>query len=727
MSAKIVNAVSAAEAVGSMAPPVPTHVALSQKTVLKKFPDGEISATPVKSSRITQQQNDPDAGKVKQRDEDVFVLITNDVAEQGQMHQIAMIEHGDGLAMTDAGSGGDEPEIVDQPGASGAETPTASKVESVGSSGGGIGSLPIVVGGLALAGGGLALAVGGKKDLPPVVKVNTPPTAVADVNQVSEDNSVSGSVATNDSDVDGDTLVYTLASPVAGLALASNGGYTFNAGDAAYQNLAAGQTRVVVANYSVSDGKGGTAASTLTITVTGTNDAPTFVATPVIPGVEDVASINFTVSASDIDAGDILAFAAPAQSSRGGSVTGGAGGNFVYVPLPDFNGLDTVVISVTDRSGAVATQTVTFDVASNPEEIRSIDIANDSSAVTYDANGSGFTLGDNFKFTDNSALPTNARIVNFAAGDTIEVTGASRDYNFSSTGNDLLITFNNTAAGVLNQIVLVGVATGFISDEASAESALGRDFFRALTDPVGGGTGVAGEGGNLDLDNDANIATTAIVSAAGGDIVFTENANIANNVRITDFGVGDSIVASNANQGTYSFTSIGSDIVVTANNAGVVSQIVIAGVAAAGSFVTDEASAEASVGFNFFSLAAASGNGGNAGGTTSSQSIDNGSNLAIFDAATSAINFTDVAASETNVTIQNFSNDDRISVTGATAGDYNFGTGDNGRDLVISYTDNQTNAVNSIVLDDVLVGTSAFIFNYESAAVALGFDFMVFG
>jgi hypothetical protein len=146
---------------------------------------------------------------------------------------------------------------------------------------------------------------------------------------------------------------------------------------------------------------------------------------------------------------------------------------------------------------------------------------------------------------------------------------------------------------------------------------------------------------------------------------------------------------------------------------------VIAGAAAAGSFVTNDASAEAAVGFDFFRLAATVVTGGT--------SIDNGSSLAIFNAATGDINFTDDATKETNVVITSFARNDRISVSGASSTNYNFGTGDNGRDLVISFTNTQTNAVNSIVLDDALVGKSAFIFNYQSAVTALGFDFMVFG
>jgi len=113
--------------------------------------------------------------------------------------------------------------------------------------------------------------------------------------------------------------------------------------------------------------------------------------------------------------------------------------------------------------------------------------------------------------------------------------------------------------------------------------------------------------------------------------------------------------------------------------------------------------------------------------SVTSVSIDNGSTLATFNAATGAINFSDDATRETNVVITNFASNDRISVSGASATSYSFGTGDNGRDLIISFTNTQTAAVNFIVLDDALVGNSTFVFNYQSAATALGFDFMVFG
>ncbi|KCV62299.1 hypothetical protein AZ14_1130, partial [Bordetella bronchiseptica 980] len=54
----------------------------------------------------------------------------------------------------------------------------------------------------------------------------------------------------------------------------ADGTYTFNPGPD-FQNLAKDATAETSITYTVSDGEGGTSSATLTITVTGTNDAPT--------------------------------------------------------------------------------------------------------------------------------------------------------------------------------------------------------------------------------------------------------------------------------------------------------------------------------------------------------------------------------------------------------------------------------------------------------------------
>ena len=91
---------------------------------------------------------------------------------------------------------------------------------------------------------------------------NDAPVAVADSNSGNEDTTISGTVASNDSDVDdGAVLSYTLNAPVAGLTLSTNGSYSFDASNAAYQHLAQGATTNVVANYTVTDAQGATSTS----------------------------------------------------------------------------------------------------------------------------------------------------------------------------------------------------------------------------------------------------------------------------------------------------------------------------------------------------------------------------------------------------------------------------------------------------------------------------------
>src|SRR6185437_10887527 len=132
---------------------------------------------------------------------------------------------------------------------------------------------------------------------------NDAPVALADVNAGSEDSTISGSVATNDSDVDdGASLTYNLNTPVAGLTLNPDGSYSLDASNAAYQHLAQGATANVLANYTVRDEHGATSSSTLTITLTGTNDAPVALA-DVNAGAED-STISGSVATNDSDVDD---------------------------------------------------------------------------------------------------------------------------------------------------------------------------------------------------------------------------------------------------------------------------------------------------------------------------------------------------------------------------------------------------------------------------------------
>ncbi len=202
-----------------------------------------------------------------------------------------------------------------------------------------------------------------------VTGTNDAPTAVADTVSVVEDKIVASSLAANDGDPDhGAVLTYTLDAPVAGLTLNADGSYSFNAGNAAYQSLAEGEVQTIVAGYGVSDGQGGTAAATLTITVTGRNDGPVAVADTAV-AVEDGAKVtgNVGTNDSDVDHGAVLTYAA---TNTVAGLTINADGSYVFDPsnaaYQNLAAGATLVVtgtySVTDASGAVANASLAITV-----------------------------------------------------------------------------------------------------------------------------------------------------------------------------------------------------------------------------------------------------------------------------------------------------------------------------------------------------------------------------
>jgi VCBS repeat-containing protein len=108
-----------------------------------------------------------------------------------------------------------------------------------------------------------------------------------------------------------------------GLSLASNGILSINPSDNAFNYLAQGQSVVIVANYSVTDGLA-SAAKTATITINGANDAPTVSGAITSSALEGALAYNLDLltNASDVDTLGILSMTGVSYRVNGGNPFG---------------------------------------------------------------------------------------------------------------------------------------------------------------------------------------------------------------------------------------------------------------------------------------------------------------------------------------------------------------------------------------------------------------------
>ena len=302
----------------------------------------------------------------------------------------------------------------------------------------------------------------------------------ADLSGLLQLGTVSGQLVATDVD-QGATLTFSVNGIApAGFSLSSDGRWTFDATDSAYDSLAAGETQDLVVPYQVTDEHGGVGASTLTITVTGTNDAPVATATTASTA-EDAPVIGGTLAASDID-GDTLTY----------SLTGSAPAGFIlnsdgtwsldpsdaaYQHLADGASMTfTVPFTTTDgtlSSSSTLTITVTgvndkpvvteaVAAASEDDgvifgELMATD-ADDGAVLTYETsdNVAGFTLGKDGSWSFDSS---DAAYDYLKAGEelVIQVPVTVTDEHDASTQTTLTITLTGTNdAPVANAVAVSG-------------------------------------------------------------------------------------------------------------------------------------------------------------------------------------------------------------------------------------------------------------------------------
>ncbi len=275
-----------------------------------------------------------------------------------------------------------------------------------------------------------------------VTVINNPPVANPDVATTPEDTPVDGNVLTNDTDLDGNPLsvtafhigtnTYTAGTTatipgVGTLVINTDGTFTFTPAPNFNGN-------VPVATYDITDGHGGVASSTLTITVTPVNDAP--VANPDFATTPEDTAVSGNVLDNDTDVDhDVLSVTAfhigtntynagtTATIPGVGTLVINTDGTFTFTPAPNFNGnVPVATYDITDGHGGVASSTLTITVT----PVNDAPVANPDVAVTPEDTAVSGNVLDNDTDVDHDVLSVTGFHIDghdYTAGTTATIPG----------------------------------------------------------------------------------------------------------------------------------------------------------------------------------------------------------------------------------------------------------------------------------------------------------------
>ncbi|WP_439670008.1 Metalloprotease, Hemolysin-type calcium-binding region [Cupriavidus necator] len=321
---------------------------------------------------------------------------------------------------------------------------------------------------------------------------NHAPTAVADTHAIGENNSpnpITGNVLSNDSDVDaGNVLAVANPGTYAGqygtLTLHADGSYSYELdnGNGQVQALRQGQQVQDTFNYEVSDGQA-SAASSLSIRITGANDGATITASDSEDkavteaggaGNTDLgdASASGKLTVTDVDTGEAHFAAVPPESLAGQYGTFSFDSNtgaWSYtldntkadVLIAGQQVSDSLTVSSADQS---AQQTIKVDITGANDHATISASASEDKAVT-EAGGAGNTdLGDASASGKLTVTDVDAGEAHFAAVAPDSLVGQYGTFTFDSNTGAWTYTLDNTKADAL-------IAGQQVSDSLTVASA----------------------------------------------------------------------------------------------------------------------------------------------------------------------------------------------------------------------------------------------------------------
>ena len=371
---------------------------------------------------------------------------------------------------------------------------------------------------------GVTLTVTGSNDAPVV-------SAVDESAGTEENTSLTGQLATA-TDVDG-TVTYQLVTDVASgtLSLAGDGSYSFDPGTD-FDDLAAGATREVSFSYQVVDDLGAESAEKgVTLTVTGSNDAPVAV-DDIFTVATNSPSVAIDVLANDTDLDGEVAISAVA-SDQGGTVSV-VDGVVSYEPPADFLGTEIITYTIVDETGASSQASVTVSVVPNQSPVFEVGSSYyqfseniDTTVVIHtaqasDPDGDDVTYSLGGRDADEFSVDELSGAVSFVASPDYE---SKSRYEFSVLASDSTLTAVQDLTVEINNVVELYTldaddlaAGGVFAGEALDDFMDGRGASESLELSGGGGVDVL-YGGDADDVIDGGDGDDQLSGGSGNDIL----------------------------------------------------------------------------------------------------------------------------------------------------------------------------------------------------------------
>src|SRR3954464_2331702 len=328
------------------------------------------------------------------------------------------------------------------------------------------------------------------------VPANVAPVANADAATTNAGTAVTIAVLANDTDANGDTLT------IAGVSNALGGTATINGGTTITFLPAAGFSGAGSFGYSISDGHGGSATTSGTVTVVPPPNLPP-VANADAATTNAGAAVTIAVLANDSDPnGDVLTVTG-VSAAVGGSAAINANNTITFSPTPGFTGAGSFIYSIGDGKGATASAGVSVTVSAVPTVDKTVSV-----------DGTGARTTPLF-----STAAAGEVLVAFAASDGPSAANAQ---TLTISGAGLAWTRVRSIAGRPG-VVEIWTATApsvltNVSVTSTQSVTAGGPFNQSLT--VIAFAGVSGAGTSNAVSGLSTSASAGVVTQAAGSLIY---------------------------------------------------------------------------------------------------------------------------------------------------------------------------------------------------------------